>query len=292
MALSKPEQISECGCTNRIFAYYDLLKERTFVVKQLQNHGLIAKHFDCGRCGQSCQFDSIRFVWRCQRNVSVRKQAKKKCNFSKSAFGGTWFEDSKLKVKENLLFCAFYLDKQFSYDYAQRELGFSSKTVCGWGSFIREVLEHYTINNCKKIGGIGKIVEIDEAKFGKRKYNKGKRVERQWVFGAICRETREFFAVPVERRDKHTLLAIIKEWILPGTIIYSDCWKSYDCLGDEGYLHFTVITLIILRTLTLVCTLIRWRGSGGATEIGCQGKGGCYAPPPSHQFDRAIFNHK
>lgn len=35
----------------------------------------------------------------------------------------------------------------------------------------------------KKIDGIGKIVEIDESKFGKRKYYRGQYVERQWVFG-------------------------------------------------------------------------------------------------------------
>lgn len=46
--------------------------------------------------------------------------------------------------------------------------------------------------------------------------------------------------VPVEKRDRHTLLPIIREWILPGTQVISDCWKAYDCLKDEGYTHLTV----------------------------------------------------
>jgi len=69
------------------------------------------------------------------------------------------------------------------------------------------------------------VVEIDESKFGRRKYYRGHRVEGQWVFGGIERITGKCFLVPVERRDKNTLLELIKQWILPGTLIISDCWK-------------------------------------------------------------------
>lgn len=41
----------------------------------------------------------------------------------------------------------------------------------------------------EKIGGPGRTVEIDESKFGKRKYHRGKRVDGVWVFGGIERET-------------------------------------------------------------------------------------------------------
>jgi hypothetical protein len=37
----------------------------------------------------------------------------------------------------------------------------------------------------EKIGGNGMIVEIDESKFGKRKYNRGHRVEGVWILGMI-----------------------------------------------------------------------------------------------------------
>ena len=59
------------------------------------------------------------------------------------------------------------------------------------------------------------------------------------MFGGICRETRELFMVPMPTRDRHPLLGIIKEKILPGTTIISDCWKL-DCLEAEGYKHFKV----------------------------------------------------
>ena len=75
MALSKPEENcygpGDCGCPTKVYAYYDLLKERKFVLQILQNHGLIAKNYECPRCKNSCQIDNTRFVWRCTRNISV-----------------------------------------------------------------------------------------------------------------------------------------------------------------------------------------------------------------------------
>lgn len=90
------------------------------------------------------------------------------------------------------------------------------------------------------IGGHGKIVEIDESKFGKRKYNRGHHIEGQWVFGGVERESNKFFLIPVEQRDKATLLPIIKKYILSGSTIISDCWAAYKTLGDFNYTHMTV----------------------------------------------------
>jgi len=88
--------------------------------------------------------------------------------------------------------------------------------------------------------GEGKTVEIDEAKIGKRKYNKGRLVTGQWIFGGFERESKKLFIEPVPNRSAQTLLDIIKKKIKPGTKIISDCWKAYDCLYHEGYLHETV----------------------------------------------------
>ena len=90
------------------------------------------------------------------------------------------------------------------------------------------------------IGSQGKTVEIDESKFGKIKYHSGPSIEGQCVFGGICREIKAFFLVPVERRDKDTLLPIICTYILPVSCVMSDMWKLYDCLKDEGYVPHTL----------------------------------------------------
>ena len=92
------------------------------------------------------------------------------------------------------------------------------------------------------IGGPGCVVEIDESKFGKRKFNRGKGVDGVWVFGGIERDSHppRCFFVTVNDRSADTLIPIIKRWILPGTTIYSDCWRSYSTLVLEGYVHATV----------------------------------------------------
>lgn len=43
--------------------------------------------------------------------------------------------------------------------------------------------------NTYTVGGFGQVVKIDESKFGRRKYHRGHRVEGQWVFGGVQRET-------------------------------------------------------------------------------------------------------
>ena len=41
------------------------------------------------------------------------------------------------------------------------------------------------------IGGKDIVVEIDESKFGKRKYNRGKHIDRIWVLREIERDRKE-----------------------------------------------------------------------------------------------------
>ena len=125
-----------------------------------------------------------------------------------------------------------------------KHLGLSSRTVVDWLNFCREVCMVCIEGKSKRIGGEGCTMEIDESKFVKRKYGKGKRkVCKDWVLGGICRETGECFMRIVKNRSKETLLAIIKEYVLPKTTIITDCYVSYNDLQKmEGmeYLHYTV----------------------------------------------------
>ena len=106
--------------------------------------------------------------------------------------------------------------------------------------FAREVCRAIIKPEKEQIGGVGKEIVIDESKFGKRKYHRGKRVDGVWVFGGIERESKKCFFEIVEDRSANTLIPIIKRYVKPGSIILSDCWKAYSSLKEEGYTRLTV----------------------------------------------------
>ena len=91
-----------------------------------------------------------------------------------------------------------------------------------------------------KLGGPGTIVEIDEAKFGRRKYHRGRLVDGHWVLGGVERGTDNVFLSVVPSRDAATLLPIVQHHVLPGTTIHTDQWRAYNDLQRIGYGHGTV----------------------------------------------------
>ena len=106
---------------------------------------------------------------------------------------------------------------------------------------LRDICIQFFIDHPAVVGGPGKEVEIDESKFGKRKYNRGRAVEGHWVFGGMERGSGESFLVEVARRDAATLLPIIAQHVRPGTTVYSDEWAAYHQLSTAtGNVHLTV----------------------------------------------------
>ena len=130
-----------------------------------------------------------------------------------------------------------------------RHLGLSSATVTDWLNFCREVCMVCIQGASRRIGGFGTIVEIDESKFIKRKYHRGKaKVCEEWVLGGVCRETGECFMVIVPNRTRQTLQKHIKRYVKEGSVIITDCWAAYNDLSDMvnnqhesmDYVHYTV----------------------------------------------------
>lgn len=122
--------------------------------------------------------------------------------------------------------------------------GFSSHTICNYFSIFRVLVADSLEFSDLKIGGEGVIVELDESKFGKRKFHRGHYVEGTWIFifGGVERtEERRVFLVPVPDRRADTLISIISERVLPGSIIFTDMWRAYNCIEERlQMLHYTV----------------------------------------------------
>ena len=218
---------------------YEITRDSYNLIVWLQERGAIGDFSrDCVRCFEGrltlkkdSSYGRDGFIWRC---------TKKECGYKVSVRAGSWFENSHLTLKEIVKLTYYWVHKT-RQETVRRELRINcEETVVDWFNFCREVCSEVIENENVKIGGPGKTVEIDESKFGKRKYHKGRRKEGVWVFGGIERESKNCFLTSVPDRSAETLIAKIKEHVLPGTNIISDCWKAYSRLAEEGYVHQTV----------------------------------------------------
>jgi len=120
----------------------------------------------------------------------------------------------------------------------------SRETVADRFSFCREVCMAALDEQFKQeglLGSIGEVVEIDECKIGRRKYERGRIVEGSWILGMIHRGNLANYRLkicPNNKRDKDTLVALIQKHVTLGTEIHTDCWKGY--IDLEQYVHKTV----------------------------------------------------
>ena len=183
-----------------------------------------------------------QYMWRCRRIHKVEGKIKNYVtkDVKLTIRHNSWLVDAKLPL-ETILEMAYLWSQAFSLNEIIHELKISNKTAIEWCTFFRECCISRIIDNSTPIGGNGIEVEIDESKFGKRKYYRGHHVEGQWVFGGREKyDKRKIFMIPVTNRKQKTLLPLIKKWIKPGSIIHSDCWKAYCNLNKMGYTHVTV----------------------------------------------------
>uniref|UniRef100_A0A1X7T5Q5 ISXO2-like transposase domain-containing protein n=1 Tax=Amphimedon queenslandica TaxID=400682 RepID=A0A1X7T5Q5_AMPQE len=99
----------------------------------------------------------------------------------------------------------------------------SNSTIVAWCYFAREVGLTVLERDSQPPGGPGEVVEIDKSKFDKRKFNRGLRVDGQWVIGGIERGSKRCFMVTVQDRSVATLIPLIKKHILLGTKVITNC---------------------------------------------------------------------
>ncbi|KAI6651227.1 hypothetical protein LOD99_5374 [Oopsacas minuta] len=139
-----------------------------------------------------------------------------------------------------LKFLYYWSEDIQAHMFLEKQLGWSPNTVEDCKNFTRDVCIEDLIVNPEPIGGSGTIVEIDECKFRKREYNRGRLLTGQWVFGMFETGTNKAVMVVVTNRTIATLPPIIQQYILPGTTIHSNEWASYAILQHTTYVHHTI----------------------------------------------------
>lgn len=121
------------------------------------------------------------------------------------------------------------------------EVGISESLIYKISDNIRKNASIYFNKFPVKLGGHNIIVEIDESMFNhKVKAHRGRSPRNQcWVFGMVdtSYNPARGFLKHVINREKNTLLPIIADHVLTGSIIHSDEWAAYNDIYLMGYQH-------------------------------------------------------
>lgn len=193
---------------------------------------------------KKCEHDTILNL---KKKLYVCKYYK--CRRALSPLKGTIFNKLRLPLNIQLHILYLFLGKAPS-SFISSSLQIDKNTVSRYNKLFRKYIKDKQLMNPRnKIGGRNEIIEIDETKIAKRKYNKGHKVEGAWVIGGIQRsrlknkvknENKKIFLEPIEERNIENINEIINKYIKKGTTIYTDCWKGYNDLNKIGYKHKTV----------------------------------------------------
>lgn len=206
----------------------NILSDEKECTKFLFENDILYKPQSCLHCGSSLYRE--RKLYRCRQ-----------CRKSVSIFKDSFFANGRLTCSDAMLIGYLWLCKS-SYTTIQLMTHHSSKTITRYMNFFRELVISTLEDDDQMIGGEGVIVEIDESKFGKNKYHRGRPIDGVWVVGGIERtsEKRCFLKV-VHNRTAETLHDIISRHVAPGSIVYTDLWRGYTGISElNNITHRTV----------------------------------------------------
>ena len=84
-------------------------------------------------------------------------------------------------------------------------------------------------------------IELDESYFGgQRKGKRGRGAAGKVAVFGILKRHGKVYTVIVEDTKQATLLPVIKQKIMPDSIVYTDCYKSYDVLDVSEFTHHRI----------------------------------------------------
>ena len=179
----KEERATQCGicltgsygrnCEHKKWRYDNLvarMQDKVMFVLWLMDEGLMAKECSCPMCAgemslMRCEDRLDGLKWECRKQVNGKRH-KAELSMRK----GSWFEKSKMTLEE-ILKLTYWWCQGLDQAQIKHEVGLAESTGVDWDSFCCKVCEIALLENGDKLGGKGKVIQLDESKFGKRKYH-------------------------------------------------------------------------------------------------------------------------
>lgn len=232
-----------------ISEFHSMFPSEDVCFRNLISRQVFYEALECEGCGGVMKANAEKMTFRCYRRQCIKR------GHNVSLRKGTFFYGSSLGCRDILQIAQLWLANA-SNTTAITLTGHSSATITNFYRHFRKLVTSALVEEDQIIGGPGIEVEIDETKLGKRKYNRGHPVDGVWVVVGIERGSNgKIFLVPVVKRDAQTLREIINNHVLPGSIVFTDCWRGYSNLENLGLTHFQVNhSQTFLDPVTGACT--------------------------------------
>lgn len=149
---------------------------------------------------------------------------------------GTIFEKSRTPLQ--LWFYAIFLFTTTRHGVSakelERQLGVTYKTAWRMASLIRKHME--TIDGDAPVGGFDKVVEVDEAYVGGyKKGAKGRKPNNKSIVLGMIERGGEVVVKVVPNITRETLHGEIEKYVVKGTEVHADGYRSYNHLDKKGY---------------------------------------------------------
>ncbi|KCZ75591.1 hypothetical protein H311_03429, partial [Anncaliia algerae PRA109] len=175
-------------------------EEESFVNNYIKN-----SNFKCRTCASRTRIKKNRdsFIIQCTWKF---------CKATFSPWKDTIFENSNIKPAIILAISNLWL-KNYNIKQISELVDIKRKSVSEILKKVYVRLKDLYYNKTEQIGGPGIVVEVDESKFGKRKYHRGHRVEGVWVLGMVERSPfRRVIFVPIEKRNSVNLILLLRKY--------------------------------------------------------------------------------
>ncbi|KAE8746882.1 hypothetical protein FOCC_FOCC006302 [Frankliniella occidentalis] len=168
----------------------------------------------------------------------------KKCRRYTSLCSDTFFEGTHLSFEDTFV-CLWTWCAHVAQTDTANVTGITREAVNQYHRYFRDIASWKILEMPpRQLGGEGVIVQIDESVISKRKFNRGrglrKTIKEKWVLGIYDTQQKLGVVLYVVKRDKQTLVPLIRQYCVVGSDLWTDGWAAYKGLDKHGYQHHVV----------------------------------------------------